>query len=143
MAPNKALRQQGFSVVELLVVIAVMAILLGISATKLQGAAQRQRLNEATRNLSDTLLDIADKAASESRYIVVTVSATNISWKDKFSNQSYGKLEFPHGATVTPAKTFEYTGRGLPPEGPEAFVVTTAAGTRTVNMLATGAVIVR
>jgi type II secretion system protein H len=136
-------KRKGFSLIEILVVLAVLGILLGIGGLFLNSAVQRQRLNEATRTLGETLRQVSENAVTKSQIVTATVTATGITWTNEDNVTKSASL--PHNATIagfgttTLPATISFNGRGLPDEG-DRFSVTLNSQERRVNLLPTGAV---
>jgi prepilin-type N-terminal cleavage/methylation domain-containing protein len=131
--------KRGFSLLEILLILAVLGILLGISGFLLSGYLRQQRLNEATRVLGETLRHVAELATTQSQEFTLTFSSTTITWQneDAVSNNQV----LPNSTTLTaPISTIKFSGRGLPETG-GAFSVSLNSETRTVYLSPTGAVI--
>ena len=131
----------GFSLLELLIVLAVLAVLLGIGGVYLGGFIAEGRLNESAEELGATLRHVGDVAITKSEEITLSVSNSTLTWTDG-TGTVLGSRTLPNGATATPAGTLRFSGRGLPVTG-HAFKVAQASGSRTVHLLPTGAVILR
>lgn len=142
---NAKTKQKGFSLLEMLLVLAVLGILLGIGGYQLGSATRTQRLNEATRMLGDTLRQIGQDAAAQSQEFTVddTSSASDkarLSWTNEDGDNRH--IVLPHSATISaqvPSGDIDFSGRGFPRTG-VSFTVTTLAGSRQVNLLPTGVV---
>jgi prepilin-type N-terminal cleavage/methylation domain-containing protein len=131
-------RKQGFSLIEILVVLAVLGILLGMSGLFLNSYLQRQRLNEATRTLGESLRRASETAVTSSEEVVATISNTEIRWVDE--SNKVGVQSLPTGATIpgTPI-IVTFSGRGLPQLG-QPFKVQLNGKERNLYLLPTGAV---
>jgi prepilin-type N-terminal cleavage/methylation domain-containing protein len=135
--------KQGFSLIELLVLIAVIGILLAIGALNLNNYIQQQRLNEAARTLGETLRQISHDAMNQSQEMVLaeTINQSQLSWQDETAKTFQQSL--PHNIKVSaqvPAGNITFTGRGFPVLG-YSFTLSYNAKTRVVHLLPTGAVI--
>jgi type II secretory pathway pseudopilin PulG len=104
----------------------------------LNGYLQRQRLNEATRTLGESLRRASETAVTSSQRVTATITSTNVTWVDEASKSSSQAL--PHGATIsnTPV-TIEFSGRGLPARG-QAFKIQLYGQERNIFLFPTGAV---
>ena len=135
--------QHGFSLIEILVVIAILGILLSIGAFNLNTYTQQQRLNEAARTLGETLRQIGHDAMNESQEMILsqTTNQNQLSWQDETAT-SFQQI-LPYNITVSaqvPAGNITFTGRGFPVLG-YSFTLTLNSKTKVVNLLPTGAVI--
>jgi prepilin-type N-terminal cleavage/methylation domain-containing protein len=138
MKANK--RQQGLSLIEIIVVVAVFGILLSIGGFMLNAYLQKLRLEEATRVTGETLRRVSELAVTESQGMIATVTATNISWKEAETNTTRGNTPLPPNTTLTSSSAvITFSGRGQP-EGPETLTVTLNGKTKTVYLFTTGAV---
>lgn len=138
MVQNK---QQGVSLIEILIIVGVLSILLGIGALSLQQYIQRSRLNEATKVMGETLRRVSEIAMTESQRMVVTLSDDTLSWKEEASNTLRGSQKLPYNATIS-AKTsssIAFSGRGIPVRD-EAFTVSLNGKSKQVYLFVTGAV---
>ena len=132
--------EQGFSLIELLVVMAFIGILLSIGALTLGRAIEQGRLNEASQTLGETLKVISQEAISSSQEITVTITSQGLSWLTE-SGQSRS-LSLPNSATLSSSRSsFTYSGRGFPIEGAVSFSIKRNEKTRAVNLFATGSVV--
>ena len=68
-------KHKGFTLIELMVTIAVMAIIAMMAAPSFGDMLQRQNLNKSTRELVATLNQARAKAALERREITVTLNS--------------------------------------------------------------------
>ena len=68
-------KHKGFTLIELMVTIAVMAIIAMMAAPSFGDLLQRQNLNKSTRELAATLNQARAKAALERREITVTLNS--------------------------------------------------------------------
>lgn len=135
--------KQGFSLLEILVVLTVLGILLGLSGFLLSGYLRQQRLNEATRTFGETLRRVSELATTESQYFTLeVVGIDTLRWKEKDATSFRGSIEIPNiEALIIPTggDVIEFTGRGLPQQG---YLFELQLGTikRKVYLAATGAV---
>jgi prepilin-type N-terminal cleavage/methylation domain-containing protein len=133
--------KKGFTLIEMLLVLAVLGILMGISGFLLSGYLRQQRLNEATRTFGETLRRVAELATGESQGYQVSVSGNTVSWKLSVAPTTSQSQTLPNGVTFTsPAATFDFTGRGILAGTGQRFTLSLAGKERTVYLAPTGAV---
>lgn len=144
--------KRGVTLLEMLVVLAVLGILLAIGALNLSRAAEQRRLDEAARTVGETLRRVGDDASKKSQRITLSLSADNttLSWEDE--EDVVRSQSLPEGATVTIGQLgleggsgstdIVFLGRGFPVQG-RTFTVTRNGENRVVNLLATGTVVYR
>lgn len=126
---------------EMLVVLAVLGILLGISGLLLSGYLRQQRLNEATRVFGETLRRVGELATSESQGYTVTISGNTVSWQATVTPAPTKSQTLPNGVSLTsPVSSFGFTGRGILEATGQRFTIALAGQTRTVYLAPTGAV---
>lgn len=126
---------------ELLVVLAVLAVLLGIGGVYLSKFIAEARLNESAEELGATLRFVGNVATTKSETITLNVNNDTLTWQDG-TGTVLGSRTLPNEATTAPTGTVTFRGRGLPVES-HTFTVSQANGTKTVYLLPTGAVILR
>jgi prepilin-type N-terminal cleavage/methylation domain-containing protein len=135
--------KRGFSLLEILAVLAILGILLGISGFLFSGVIQRQRLNEATRTFGESLRLVSETAITKSQTVTALIKSDGVTWQDEDSK--VGSKSLPYGATLkaiapdTFPLTVTFSGRGLPVEG-HKFILELNNRARQVNLLPTGAV---
>ena len=132
----------GFTLVEMLIVVAVMAVIVSISGVFLNRSVQQQRLNEAATVLSESLRQAANKAMTESRFIDVEVKGDKVTWLASSDSSAIKTVLIPNKALVSPVKTIKLTGRGLP-ETAQVFTASLNGKTKTISLLPTGVVMIR
>jgi len=135
-------RSKGFSLLEILIVIAILSVLIAIFGGYLSGFIQNQRLNEGASVLSESIRQASNQARVESRRIEVRVENDQVQWFTKSNNSLIKEEKIPHGVQLSPEQTFVFTGRGLP-ETALSFDASLKSKNRTVTLLPTGAVVLR
>jgi prepilin-type N-terminal cleavage/methylation domain-containing protein len=134
--------KNGFSLIELLVLIAVIGILMGIGALQMTKYIEQQRLTEAAKTLGETLRKIGHSAMTQSQEMTLdnTYNQTVLSWENEDA-QTFEQV-LPYDIKVTaqnPSGAIIFNGRGFPVSG-YSFTISRNSKTRVVHLLATGAV---
>jgi type IV fimbrial biogenesis protein FimT len=138
---NAPTKRQGFTLIEILVVIAILGILLSIGAFNLSRYIQSSRLNEATKVVGESLRRVSELAITESQSMIATIDATSISWADAVTKTPRGTQTLPYTATISSmsATDIVFSGRGIPVQD-ESFEVSLGSKTKGVYLFVTGAV---
>jgi len=136
---------RGFSLVEMLVALAVLGVLLAVGAVGLLGYLETTRLNQARQEVAAALRLVGNRALSESQPYTVGVHSgppARISWARAGSTGELGSVTVPHNVRVSvdPDGPMQYVGRGFPVQ---QYVLTLERGSRsaTVVVLTTGKVV--
>ena len=136
---------RGFSLVEMLVALAILGVLLAVGAVGLLGYLETTRLNQARQEVATALRLVGNKALSESQPYTVRVRSgtpARISWARAGSTGELGSITVPHNVrvSVSPNGPIQYVGRGFPVR---QYVLTLERGSRsaTVVVLTTGKVV--
>ena len=136
---------RGFSLVEMLVALAVLGVLLAVGAVVLLGYLETTRLNQARQEVATALRLVGNRALSESQPYTVRVRSgtpARISWARAGSTGELGSITVPHNVrvSVSPNGPIQYVGRGFPVR---QYVLTLERGSRsaTVVVLTTGKVV--
>ncbi len=135
-------KTRGFTMIEILIVIAVLGVLLSIGALVLGPMLRQQRLNEATRTLGETLRQVSDLALNNSQEYTLKSNSTTLSWYDE-ANTLRGTQALPYDltiTTVTPSGDIRFSGRGLPRGTGVLFTIGSGAKTRNIYLSPTGAI---
>ena len=134
-------KQQGLTLIEILLVVAVIGILLGIGLLNLNRYMQSSRLIEASKVMGETLRRISELAISESQRITVTIETNSISWKEEATNQPRSNQTLPYTASITDttSTSITFNGRGLPLRD-ENFEISLGNKSKDVYLFVTGAV---
>jgi len=69
--------KRGFTLVELLIAVAIFAILAGISLPTFQSFLAQRRLNGATRELHSNLMSMRMQAVSENKWIALNIDSNH------------------------------------------------------------------
>lgn len=109
----------GFTLLELLMVLAVLAILGGVASVNLNGYIQSSRLNQALQEVAEALRSVGNRALTESRGYTVTLTtgtASRLEWAN--SEGTVGSLRVPNNVQIVSlnpsGSTIQYAGRGFP-----------------------------
>jgi len=70
--------QRAFTLIELVVVLAIMSIVIGIASVSISNAMRQARLRDATRELQGELGTIRNRARTQQRIVVAQMTATSI-----------------------------------------------------------------
>lgn len=90
-------KHKGFTLIELMVTIAVMAIIAMMAAPSFGDMLQRQNLNKSTRELVATLNQARAKAALERRNITVELLSADVDTEDTLNWMPVGKSSLKTG----------------------------------------------
>jgi len=136
---------RGFSLVEMLVALAVLGVLLAVGAVGLLGYLETTRLNEARQEVATALRLVGNRALSESQPYTVSVHSgtpARISWAREGSTNELGSVTVPHNVQVfvNPNGPMRYVGRGFPVRQYE-LTLTRGSRSATVVVLTTGKVV--
>lgn len=70
--------QRAFTLIELVVVLAIMSIVIGIASVSISNAMRQARMRDATRELQGELGTIRNRARTQQRIVVAQMTATSI-----------------------------------------------------------------
>lgn len=134
---------KGFSLVETLVVLAVLGVLLTLGLPFYGSLLEARRLEEARAELSGFLRHVGGRALLESQGYTVefTPGSGTLRWRRADGRE--GSFTLPHGArvlSVSPSPQVGYTGRGFP-LGQYRVEVGLGRRSRPVVLLPTGKVV--
>ncbi len=111
---EKARRDAGISLIEILIVLGILGILLALAAPSLGGYIQRLRFNESARTFSEALLQARDTATRNSMAVRVVAADGAITWFDQAEGSQLGRAALPNEVQVEESVTVNFSGRGLP-----------------------------
>jgi prepilin-type N-terminal cleavage/methylation domain-containing protein len=114
--------QQGFTVIELFVVIFIMGVVMAVAMVSISGSMRQNRLRDATRELEGQIMMIRNTARTQQSRVVTQITSTNISavsldTANVFLDQTYKDgVQFAvtsdDAAAVAPLTTFEFNQAG-------------------------------
>jgi prepilin-type N-terminal cleavage/methylation domain-containing protein len=137
--------KQGFSLLELLVVMAVLGILLAIGGWSGSRYIAQMRLNEAKRTAVEAVMKTANDALKQTRKLTLAIENSNsrLVWQE--GTTVVGQQVMPNGATVAVqaqqyAGPIRFSSRGIP-EQQITFRVTRGSSSKDFTLLITGLVI--
>ncbi len=120
---EKKINKSGFTLMELMVAIAIIAIMSGIAIPNIIGWLPGYRLRSATRDIVSCLQNAKLRAVKENERVVVSFDEDNESYQsfiDINSNGSYdatetivGQKTVPEGIDIKSSAIFIYSSRGL------------------------------
>ena len=132
---------------ELLLVLAVLAILGGLAVVNLNGYIQNSRLNQALQEVAEALRSVGNRALTESRGYTVSVTFganSRLEWAN--SEGTVGSLRVPNNVQIvslSPAgSTLQYAGRGFPINQYRIGLQIGSRPVREVVLLPTGKVVI-
>jgi len=137
---NQNFRNQGFSIVELMVAVAVLAIIVGIGMPSFQAMMERSRLDAAADSLADSLRFARSEAIT--RNTTINVDGTYADgWTVSMGNTVLREYKSFHNQVgIDNNNAVSFNGRGMA-NAAEDFLLDYAGGaTRCVEVLLSGAV---
>ncbi len=120
--------EKGFTLVELLIVVVILAVLAGLAIPVYQAQVERSRAAEAIQSLNGMRASMLRYFSQNGTYLNATVGAGAVTDIDYNPNVAVGgqTVIFSYGITAQAAGTFTLTATRLP---------TSIAGTVTINQL--------
>ncbi|WP_180051810.1 Tfp pilus assembly protein FimT/FimU [Acinetobacter sp. YH12099] len=106
-------KNKGFTLIELIVTIAVMAIIATLAAPSFGNLVAKQKLILTTRDLSQKLLEARSKAVLIRKDVTVTLDDTTKSSKDDTDIQMYWNPKDGNALTSTSATSIIFTPYGI------------------------------
>ncbi|GEM84905.1 pilus assembly FimT family protein [Meiothermus hypogaeus] len=139
--------RRGFTLLEMLIVLAVMAILGGLAVANLNAYIQSSRLNQALQEVAEALRSVGNRALTESRGYTVTITTganSRLEWAN--SEGPVGSMVVPNAVQIvslTPSgSTIQYAGRGFPLNQYRLGLQIGSRPAREVVLLPTGKVVI-
>lgn len=112
------MKQSGYTLIEVLVVIAILGILMGLSSWGLMGYLAKSRARETAEATAASLREAVNTALSRSEGITVKPTADNkgMNWKNGSGAVNINAVLPNDGVImgIVPAEDIKITGRGLP-----------------------------
>lgn len=137
---NDRRRTPGLTVIEVLIILAILGILLALAAPNLLGYVQRLRFQEGLRTFSESVVQARDTATRGSLAVRLEADGEQVSWFDDAAGLRLGQVRLPHGTELVTPVTVLISGRGLPLNQVE-FDLADDRHSGTVWLLPTGAVL--
>ncbi len=113
------MRRLGFTLLEMLVVLAIFGILGALAVANLNAYIQNSRLNQALQEVAEALRSVGNRALTESRGYTVTLTTganSRLEWAN--SEGTVGSLRVSNNVQIVSldpsGSTIEYAGRGFP-----------------------------
>jgi prepilin-type N-terminal cleavage/methylation domain-containing protein len=134
----------GFTLMELLIVVAILGVLLSLSTWSLNGYIQRLRLEEGSRVAGSALQRVGEIAIKRNQTLRLTVLNQNeFVWSTQSDNVELGRSRLPNNVIVSnqnPNGAIVFSGRGLPQQQ-YSFTLTRNDLSQQVTLLPTGLVL--
>lgn len=135
--------QEGLTLLEIIIVMAMLSILMAIGVNGYRAYSQRLQLNEAAQNTASFIRDVSQKSLTQSNQFKITSAANSgtLTWKDS-SNAVVKNLVLPYGKLTAWPEDLVFLSRGLPLKQYK-ITLNHEGRTRDLYVLTTGKVIVR
>lgn len=130
---------RGFTLIEMLIVLAMLGILGAVTALSVQNYVKTLRANETARALANYIAQARDRALERSEAMSILLSGNDVNIYDT-AGHLVRQGHLPYQASATPTTTLRFGGRGLP-DRQYVFEVTVGPKTRKVVVLTTGKVV--
>jgi prepilin-type N-terminal cleavage/methylation domain-containing protein len=130
--------RRGFSLIELIVVIAVFGILAGIAVPQFVAFRPKNRLNGAARQIYSELMWARSKAVNDNSAYVVTFPTTQTMQIAGSTTKTVNiQTEYSDVTLTSSASTITFSSRGTTDVTP-TITLTNSGGTKTVTVRITG-----
>lgn len=132
---RRRLLLRGFSLIELMVVIAIMAILLGVAAPALRDFVAGQRVKAASFDLASAVALARSEAIKRNAAVTVKPNS-GTAWESGWKVETTGAVttiseqQATSGLTIAGPASLQFSGTGRNSTGPNNFTLT-ATGTTT------------
>lgn len=134
------LHNQGFSIVELMVAVAILAIIAGIGMPSFQAMMERSRLDSAADTLADSLRFARSEAVTRNATIEVDGTYAN-GWNVKMGNTVLREYtSFHNQVNIDNDTAVSFNGRGMATSAQDFELDYDGGQTRCVEVLLSGAV---
>ena len=130
-------KNSGFTIIEILTVLAIIAIVLGIVIPNVLGWLPRYRLSSGAEEIQSTLQLARLGAIKQNMKATVTFSTATHTFLTKIDDQTIKNGKMPAGIiidSVSPSSQVEFDSRGLANDTSEIKVKNNQGGTKTITV---------
>ena len=147
-------KQSGFTLIEMMIIIAIMAIFAGIAVPNFLSYLPKHRLNGAARQVMGDLMAARMKAVSQNCDVRVAFVAYDAEYKIWTDSDNDGAIDSGeeitkniqsdyHDVTISTTKNIEFHSRGTAnPYGTIALTGSNSTNSKNVNVRITGRVMI-
>ena len=133
-------REGGFSILEMVIVLAIVSVLITLSYTNWRGYTAQQRLRFGAIQMASNLREAEERAKSERSQYTVTLTGSSGSYVIARSTGGFHEnASLPTGVTPQASDTVTFTAFGVP-DAAHTITLQSIAGTRTASVNSAGAI---